>query len=131
MAWDFETEPEFQEKLDWMDDFVREEVEPMDLVWTGSKDVFDTKNEQTRRVIAPLQEEVKKRDLWASHMGPELGGNGFGQLKLALMNEILGRSSWAPRVFGCQARILEMRRSSPTTGPRIKRTATCRRCSRD
>ena len=33
MAWDFETEPEFQEKLDWADAFVREEVEPLDLLW--------------------------------------------------------------------------------------------------
>ena len=31
MAWDFETDPEFQAKLDWMDRFVREEVEPLDL----------------------------------------------------------------------------------------------------
>ena len=31
------------------------------------------------------------------------GGKGYGQVKLALMNEILGRSSWAPSVFGCQA----------------------------
>ena len=35
MAWDFTTDPEFQEKLDWMDGFVREEVEPLDLVWGG------------------------------------------------------------------------------------------------
>jgi hypothetical protein len=28
MAWDFETDPEFQKKLDWADDFVRREVEP-------------------------------------------------------------------------------------------------------
>ena len=33
MAWDFETEPEFQEKLDWVDAFVRDEVEPLDLLW--------------------------------------------------------------------------------------------------
>ena len=26
MAWDFATEPEFQQKLDWMDAFVREEI---------------------------------------------------------------------------------------------------------
>ncbi len=103
MAWDFETEPEFQEKLEWMDEFVRDEIEPMDLIWNHSGDVFDTKNPATRAVIAPLQDEVKKRDLWACHIGPHLGGKGFGQVKLALMNEILGRSSWAPRVFGCQA----------------------------
>ena len=34
---------------------------------------------------------------------PELGGQGHGQLKLSLLNEILGRSSWAPVIFGCQA----------------------------
>ena len=31
MAWDFETDPEYQKKLDWVDEFVREEVEPLDL----------------------------------------------------------------------------------------------------
>jgi acyl-CoA dehydrogenase len=41
--------------------------------------------------------------LWATHLGRELGGQGYGQLKLALLNEILGRSQWAPIVFGCQA----------------------------
>ena len=29
MAWDFETDPEFQKKLDWIEDFMREEVEPL------------------------------------------------------------------------------------------------------
>ena len=28
MAWDFETDPEYQAQLDWADRFVREEVEP-------------------------------------------------------------------------------------------------------
>jgi acyl-CoA dehydrogenase len=41
--------------------------------------------------------------MWATHLGPELGGQGHGQLKLSLLNEILGRSSWAPIIFGCQA----------------------------
>ena len=31
MAWDFSTDPEFQEQLDWADEFVRDEVEPLDL----------------------------------------------------------------------------------------------------
>ena len=46
---------------------------------------------------------MKDHGLWACHLGPELGGQGYGQLKLALLNEILGRSRWAPSVFGCQA----------------------------
>ena len=32
MSWDFETEPEFQKELDWIDTFVREEVEPLEHV---------------------------------------------------------------------------------------------------
>ena len=39
MAWDFSTEPEFQEQLDWMRDFVREEIWPIEtlnLRWTSS-----------------------------------------------------------------------------------------------
>ncbi len=103
MAWDFETEPAFQEKLDWIDAFVREEVEPLDVLWPDSGAPYDVRNPTTRSILRPLQEEVKKRDLWACHLGPELGGEGFGQVKLALMNELLGRSLWAPTVFGCQA----------------------------
>ena len=103
MAWDFETEPEFQQKLDWMDAFVREKVEPLDLAFRDSGSPYDRKNAVFRKITAPLKEEVKQQGLWACHLGPELGGKGYGQLKLALINEILGRSNWAPSIFGCQA----------------------------
>src|SRR4029079_18425143 len=103
MAWDFETEPEFQAKLDWMDRFVREEVEPLDLAFRDSGAPYDRKNAVYRKVTAPLKAAVRKQGLWACHLGPELGGVGYGQLKLALINEILGRSNWAPVIFGCQA----------------------------
>ena len=32
MAWDFSTEPEFQEQLDWMRTFVDEEIAPLALL---------------------------------------------------------------------------------------------------
>jgi acyl-CoA dehydrogenase len=101
MSWDFETEPEFQRKLDWVDTFVCEEVEPLDLLWPHLQ--YVRLDENRRKVIDPLKEEVRRQGLWATHLGPELGGQGYGQLKLALLNEILGRSQWAPIVFGCQA----------------------------
>jgi acyl-CoA dehydrogenase len=100
MAWDFETDPEFQEQLDWIDAFVKAEVEPLDLVLAHPADV---KNPNNIKLIRPLQAQVKARGLWACHLGPDLGGQGYGQVKLALMNEILGRASFAPTVFGCQA----------------------------
>ncbi len=100
MAWDFETDEEFQVALDWMDGFVREEIEPLDHV-LGSP--YDITNPQNRKIVPKLQEKVKEQALWACHLGPELGGQGYGQLKLALMNEILGRARFAPIIFGCQA----------------------------
>jgi acyl-CoA dehydrogenase len=94
MTWDFSTDPEFQRELDWMRDFVRGEIWPLEtllgeLGWDGLV-----------RAIAPLQEEVKQRGLWAAHLDPELGGQGFGQVKLGLMHEILGSSPIAPLAFG-------------------------------
>jgi acyl-CoA dehydrogenase len=101
MAWDFETDPEFQAKLDWADTFVRDEVEPLDLVWPEL--VFTPLDDKLRKVVDPLKQRVREQGLWATHLGPELGGEGYGQLKLSLLNEVLGRSNWAPVVFGCQA----------------------------
>lgn len=100
MAWDFETDPAFQRELDWMDAFVREEIEPLDFVIGHPNDFADANR---AKLIPPLQKQVKERGLWACHLGPELGGQGYGQLKLGLMNEILGRAKCAPVVFGCQA----------------------------
>ncbi len=101
MAWDFETDPEFQAKLDWADDFVTEEVEPLDFAWPGL--AYHPPSDTLRKVLDPLKQRVREQDLWAAHLGPELGGKGYGQLKLCLLNEILGRSQWAPIVFGTQA----------------------------
>lgn len=100
---DFSVDPEFQSKLDWIEAFVRHECETMDLLWPEQAACYDTKNEAARRHLKPLQDQVKAKGLWACHLGPHLGGPGYGQVKLALMNEILGRSNWAPTVFGTAA----------------------------
>ena len=52
------------------------------------------------RAIRPLQDDVKAQGLWAAHLDPELGGQGFGQVKLGLMHEILGTCPIAPLAFG-------------------------------
>src|SRR5438105_5666352 len=97
MAWDFETEPEFEKKLEWMRGFVKDEVYPLEVI-AGEVD-----DQQFLRLIRPLQQEVKSQKLWATHLPPELGGQGYGQVKLGLMHEIEGASPWAPIVFGNQA----------------------------
>jgi acyl-CoA dehydrogenase len=95
MAWDFSTEPEFEKKLEWMRGFVREEILPLEVLETDERGFM--------RAIRPLQAEVKSQKLWATHLPPELGGQGYGQVKLGLMHEIEGASVWAPIVFGNQA----------------------------
>lgn len=100
MTWSFETDPDFQRELDWVEAFVEERVAPLDFLLTNP---FDVKNPENRRLVRPLQDEVRQRGLWACHLGPELGGLGYGQVKLALMNELIGAARFGPIVFGNQA----------------------------
>jgi acyl-CoA dehydrogenase len=76
-------------------------VEPLDLLF--GRFAYHAVDEPLKAIVDGLKARVRERGLWACHLGPDLGGQGYGQLKLALMNEILGRSGWAPIVFGCQA----------------------------
>jgi len=96
MAWDFSTEPEFEETLAWIRNFVDETIIPLDLLCEGLDQA------QLDALWAPLKQEVKAKGLWAPHLGPEHGGQGMGQLKLALIHQILGRHELAPEIFGCQ-----------------------------
>lgn len=42
-VWDFETDPQYQSKLDWVEKFMAEELEPLDLV-----SILTTKRTPTR-----------------------------------------------------------------------------------
>jgi acyl-CoA dehydrogenase len=47
-----------------------------------------------------LQQKVKDQGLWAPNLPKEWGGMGIGYIGQALVNEIIGRSVIAPRIFG-------------------------------
>lgn len=98
--WSFETDPDFQKELDWIRDFVAQEVAPLDHILGAQWNIHDPRY---AKLVRPLQAKVKERGLWACHLGPELGGKGYGQLKLALMNEQFAQSRFGPIVFGSQA----------------------------
>ena len=97
MAWDFRTDADFQAELDWIREVVVEQIEPLDLV------KHQMSPEAWKRATDPIKEQVKDRNLWAAHLDEELGGQGMGQVRLALMHEILGRTGSAPNIFGNQA----------------------------
>jgi acyl-CoA dehydrogenase len=98
MTWDFSTEPEFGAQLDWVREFVREEILPLEAIaprWRGPGG-----QAALAAVCAPLKEQVRRRGLWAAHLPAELGGGGWGQVPLALLHEILGATPLAPPIFG-------------------------------
>ena len=98
MAWDFCTDPDVQARLDWADRFVAEEIEPVESLLYDVVDVG-----RPEGAIAALfeqwRQEVKDQNLYAAHLPVEQGGQGFGEVNLALLNEVIGRSYWAPHVF--------------------------------
>lgn len=97
MGWDFETDPEFQRELDWMRSFIDREIVPLEPL-------FDELPEAEWRAVRDhLRRRVKDRGLWGAFLDPKLGGAGFGQMKLALMSEIIGRSMVSMTIFGVQA----------------------------
>src|SRR2546425_11376704 len=54
-------------------------------------------------LMRELQGKAKAARLWAMFIGPDAGGTGTGFLPYVYLNEGIGRSLVAPRVFGCQA----------------------------
>jgi len=100
MAWDFQTDPEFQEKLDWVQWFCDEKVEPLEHVFPYAVRLPDP---VVKAYVKELQQEIRDQGLWALFLDKDLGGPGLGQLKLALVNEILGKYPSAPALFGTAA----------------------------
>jgi acyl-CoA dehydrogenase len=92
MSWDFTTDPELQEELEWISKFIGTRAVPLEALDLAT-DEFD-------ELAGPLITQVKARGLWAANLDPEHGGTGRGQLRLALMNEIVGRSWVGPLLFG-------------------------------
>ena len=75
----FDVEPEFQEQIDWVEKFAKEEIEPLDNFFRigKTKDGEPLTKEgwnAIRRHIEHLKQRVKDQGLWGFHLGPELGG---------------------------------------------------------
>ena len=96
MAWDFETEPEFEEQLAWMRAFVDRELIPLEPI-------FDRISADEWAVERHLQDQVKARVSGVRSSTRSSAATGFGQLKLALMSEIIGRCMMSMGIFGVQA----------------------------
>ena len=76
--------------------FMEEHVYPNEAA-LGQED------ESSDALIEELRARAKEAGIWAPHLPPEAGGTGGGFMEYALLNEEIGRSTWAQLVFNCQA----------------------------
>jgi alkylation response protein AidB-like acyl-CoA dehydrogenase len=76
--------------------FMEERVYPAEAALAREDDAAD-------ELIGGLRAKAKEAGIWAPHLPPEAGGTGSGFIEYALLNEEIGRSTWAQLVFNCQA----------------------------
>ena len=76
--------------------FMEEHVYPNEAALAREDDAADA-------LIAELRRKARSAGIWAPHLPEEAGGTGSGFLEYALLNEEIGRSTWAQLVFNCQA----------------------------
>ena len=93
---DFTLSPEIRTMRERVSQFMQAHVYP-------NEDALGQEDDASERLMKELQARVKQQGMWAMFIGPEAGGSGTGFLPYAYVNEILGRSPYAPRAFGCQA----------------------------
>ena len=93
---DFKLSPEIVELRRKAKSFVDEQIIP-------NEGVLSEHDAQADALMKDLQSRVKAMGMWALFIGPEAGGTGTGFLPYAFVNEILGRSPYAPRAFGSAA----------------------------
>src|SRR5690349_23297026 len=98
MAWDFSTEPEFQDKLDWVERFCQEKVEPLDYVFPHAVRWPDP---AVKAYVRELQQEVKDQGLWAIFLDKDLGARALARFRWGCFTGGLAVTSAGPR---CLAR---------------------------
>lgn len=94
--YDFTPSPEQQAVVDKVKALMEELVYPNEHLYIPHEGL-------PKDLLKKLQARVREEGLWAPHMPKEAGGLGMGFVTLGLINEILGRSWIAPRVFNTAA----------------------------
>ena len=93
---DFTMTPEIREMRQKVRAFMDEHIYPNEEFLTEGGD-------EALALMQELRGKVKKMGMWAPHLPAEAGGMGIGFMSYVYMNEILGRSVFAPFAFGSQA----------------------------
>jgi alkylation response protein AidB-like acyl-CoA dehydrogenase len=88
--------PEVGERRAEVRAFMEEYVYPNEAALAREDEAADA-------LMTELRARAKAAGIWAPHLPPEAGGTGSGFMEYAILNEEIGRSTWAQLVFNCQA----------------------------
>ncbi|MBI1885972.1 MAG: acyl-CoA dehydrogenase family protein [Chloroflexi bacterium] len=93
---DFSITPEIRDMRQKVTAFMEEHIYPNEpyLMEAGAEGAG---------LIKDLQGKTKAMGMWAPHLPAEAGGMGIGFMPYVYINEVLGRSPFAPLAFGSQA----------------------------
>ncbi|MDZ7728382.1 MAG: acyl-CoA dehydrogenase family protein [Dehalococcoidia bacterium] len=86
-------------RREYVKKFLEEHIYPNERLFGG----LEHNDPEAEAKMKELQQITKKDGYWAPHLVAEAGGMGIGFLPYAYMNEVIGRSAYAPRAFGSQA----------------------------
>src|SRR5258706_5184418 len=92
----FAPSSDVQQRRERLAAFMEAQVYPNERALAAEDDAAEA-------LMRELQGKAKAAGLWAMFIGPDAGGTGTGFLPYVYLNEVIGRSLVAPRVFGCQA----------------------------
>lgn len=100
---DFSIDPAIEAHREKIIDFLETKIYQREATWAEmEEEIFPACVEDSDEIRA-LQKEAQALGIWAGHLPSEAGGMGLTVTEYGLLNEIIGRSHWAPRIFGCNA----------------------------
>ena len=85
---ELESSPEVQDLRKKVGDFLTEFIYP-------NEKILDRYDDTSRATMKSIQNEAKKRGLWALGLPKEIGGGGLPFMHYVFVNEIVGRSEFA------------------------------------
>jgi alkylation response protein AidB-like acyl-CoA dehydrogenase len=100
---DFAIRPEIHELRERIEGFLEKRVYPREAEWLRWDEEHFPQCIEDHPETRALQEEARVMGVWAGHLPEEAGGMGLSVGDYALLNEIIGRSLFAPRIFGSNA----------------------------
>lgn len=93
---DFTIPPHIEKLREQITDVLETKIYPREAAWRKLEEEIFPDCVEDGDEIRSLQKEAQAMGIWAGHLPDEAGGMGLTVLEYGLLNEVIGRSHWAP-----------------------------------